>query len=302
MPRLRLDVYTAQTAGVSRSYAASLITGGLVSVNGKREKAGYLVRDEDKVIIEPPELRELSVKPENIPVEILYEDEGMAVVNKPRGMVTHAGASHFEGTLVNALLFHFDGKLSGINGVLRPGIVHRLDKDTSGAVVIAKNDVYHAELARQLQERQMERIYLAVVHGDIKDDEGVVKTYIGRHKKDRTKMAVCNEREGRAAVTYYRVLERVVHNNKRYTLVKCSLETGRTHQIRVHFQTIGFSLLGDDLYYNNADLTNNLSDRYNIKRHALHAVSLEFQHPVNKSGVKIECGLPEDIQKIIKKI
>ena len=235
-----------------------------------------------------PEPEELNVEPENIPLDILYEDDDLLVVNKPKGMVVHPAAGHSSGTLVNAVLHHCRGNLSGINGVLRPGIVHRIDMDTTGALVICKSDFAHQSLAEQLSVHSITRKYRAIVHGNLKEDEGTVRGAIGRHPTDRKKMAI-NERNGKPAVTHYRVLERFGN----YTYIECQLETGRTHQIRVHMASIGHPLLGDAVYGPKKCPVKNLQGQ------TLHAMVLGFIHPRTGAYMEFEAPIPEYFSNLL---
>ena len=235
-----------------------------------------------------PEPEELNVEPENIPLDILYEDDDLLVVNKPKGMVVHPAAGHSSGTLVNAVLYHCRGNLSGINGVLRPGIVHRIDMDTTGALVICKSDFAHQSLAEQLSVHSITRKYRAIVHANLKEDEGTVRGAIGRHPTDRKKMAI-NERNGKPAVTHYRVLERFGN----YTYIECQLETGRTHQIRVHMASIGHPLLGDAVYGPKKCPVKNLQGQ------TLHAMVLGFIHPRTGAYMEFEAPLPEYFSNLL---
>ena len=235
-----------------------------------------------------PEPEELNVEPENIPLDILYEDDDLLVVNKPKGMVVHPAAGHSSGTLVNAVLYHCRGNLSGINGVLRPGIVHRIDMDTTGALVICKSDFAHQSLAEQLSVHSITRKYRAIVHGNLKEDEGTVRGAIGRHPTDRKKMAI-NERNGKPAVTHYRALERFGN----YTYIECQLETGRTHQIRVHMASIGHPLLGDAVYGPKKCPVKNLQGQ------TLHAMVLGFIHPRTGAYMEFEAPLPEYFSNLL---
>lgn len=235
-----------------------------------------------------PEPEELNVEPENIPLDILYEDDDLLVVNKPKGMVVHPAAGHSSGTLVNAVLYHCRGNLSGINGVLRPGIVHRIDMDTTGALVICKSDFAHQSLAEQLSVHSITRKYRAIVHGNLKEDEGTVRGAIGRHPTDRKKMAI-NERNGKPAVTHYRVLERFGN----YTYIECQLETGRTHQIRVHMASIGHPLLGDAVYGPKKCPVKNLQGQ------TLHAMVLGFIHPRTGAYMEFEAPIPEYFSNLL---
>ena len=239
----RLDAYLAEEyPQFSRSFLKSLIEQEHITLNGERTKAGTKVKEGDEIVLRLPEVEGTSVAPQDIPLEIVYQDSDIAVINKPQGMVTHPAPGNYDGTLVNAILYHI-GDLSGINGELRPGIVHRLDKDTSGLLVIAKNDAAHKALSEQIADKKARRIYWALVYGNIKANDGVVDTLIGRDPRDRKKMAVLKA-GGREAVTRYRILERYGE----YTLVECELETGRTHQIRVHMKHIGHPVAGVPVY------------------------------------------------------
>ena len=254
----------------------------------KTQKTSRKVAAGDAVLVLLPEPEELNVEPENIPLDILYEDDDLLVVNKPKGMVVHPAAGHSSGTLVNAVLYHCRGNLSGINGVLRPGIVHRIDMDTTGALVICKSDFAHQSLAEQLSVHSITRKYRAIVHGNLKEDEGTVRGAIGRHPTDRKKMAI-NERNGKPAVTHYRVLERFGN----YTYIECQLETGRTHQIRVHMASIGHPLLGDAVYGPKKCPVKNLQGQ------TLHAMVLGFIHPRTGAYMEFEAPLPEYFSNLL---
>lgn len=284
---LRLDAFlTGQNPQITRSRVQNLIREALVTVNEKPSKAGYRVRSGDVLIMDVPDPEVLQVVPETIPLDVFYEDGDLIVVNKPRGMVVHPGAGHFSGTLVNALLLHCTD-LSGINGILRPGIVHRLDKDTSGLLMVAKNDAAHLSLAAQLKERTVQRNYLALVYGCPRQQRGAVRTLIGRHPKERKKMAV-NVRNGKEAVTHYRV-ERTYNE---YTLLRLKLETGRTHQIRVHMTHIGHPLVGD-LVYGRACPALGLEGQF------LHAETLGFVHPSTGQHLEFTAPLPSELDLIL---
>ncbi|MDD4169124.1 MAG: RluA family pseudouridine synthase [Desulfotomaculaceae bacterium] len=286
----RLDVYLAGVAeGLSRSYIQKLITEGMVLVSGEAVRPSYKVRPGDLVALDIPELQGLEVKPERIPLDIYYEDSDLIVVNKPRGMVVHPAAGNYSGTLVNALLFHC-GDLSGINGVARPGIVHRLDKDTSGLIVAAKNDAAHACLAKQLKERQVKRRYLALVHGRVNEVSGIVDAPIGRDPNNRQKMAVV-DRNSKCAITYYNVLKRLAG----YTYLYLRLETGRTHQIRVHMAYIGHPVAGDPKY-------GPARFHLGLKGQFLHAAKLGFIHPRTRVNLDFEAPLPSELSKVLESL
>ena len=270
----------------SRSQIKQLLDGGNITVNGKTEKAKYKVKSGDVIRLEEPETKTLELRPENIPLDIVYEDDDVIVINKPQGMVVHPAPGHDEHTLVNALLYHCP--LSTINGTFRPGIVHRIDKDTSGLLMVAKNDKAHRSLAKQLKDKTNIREYVALVHGRIAEDEGTINAPIGRSLKDRKKQAVV--KDGRNAVTHFEVLKR----SRDYTLVKCILETGRTHQIRVHMKYIGHPLVGDPLY----------GPKKTIKGNGqfLHAGKLGFVHPTTGKLLIFEAPLPKIFQECLEKL
>lgn len=280
---IRIDKYlTKQLEDFSRSKVQQLISEGLVFVNDERIKANYKVENGDVITVTIPEPEEIDIKSENIPLDILYEDEDIVVINKPQGMVVHPGAGNPDGTLVNALLYHIDD-LSGINGEIRPGIVHRLDKDTSGVLVVAKNDTAHVHLSEQLQNRTVKRTYWAIVHGQIPHEHGTIDAPIGRDPHDRQKFTVI--KDGKEAITHFKVLEHFNH----YTWVEVSLETGRTHQIRVHFNYINHPVAGDTTYGPRKTLKG--------KGQFLHARALEFIHPRTKETMHFEAELPEIFEK-----
>ena len=285
----RIDVYlSAKQEGISRSHIQKLLKSGLVEVNGEPCRSNYKVRENDRIRLEIPEPETPEIRPENIPLKILYEDEDLLVVDKPKGMVVHPSAGHYEGTLVNAVLYHCKDGLSGINGVLRPGIVHRIDMDTTGALLVCKNDLAHQDLAEQLKNHTIKRRYRAIVCGNLKEDSGVIDEPIGRHPVDRKKMAV-NYRNGKEAVTHYRVLERF----GRYTYIECRLETGRTHQIRVHMSHIGHPLLGDDVYGSGRN-------SFSLQGQTLHAMILGFVHPRTGEYMEFEAPLPEYFAELLR--
>lgn len=282
----RLDVFVAETLGITRSHAQVLIKGGCVSVNGKHGRPSLRVESGDVIEVRVPEPEPLETMPENISLDIVYQDADIAVINKPKGMVVHPAAGNRSGTLVNALLYHI-GDLSGINSVVRPGIVHRLDKDTSGLLVVAKNDKAHASLARQIKERTASRVYSAVALGNFREDEGEITAPIARHPVDRKRMAVVPG--GRAAQTRYRVLERF----SEATLLELQLVTGRTHQIRVHLAHIGHGILGDRVY-------GPKRAHYPVEGQALHAGKIAFDHPATGARMEFTSPLPPDFMRLIE--
>lgn len=285
----RADVFLAAKLGVSRSNMQKLLDDGRVKRGEKIIKANYKVRAGEMFVVYIPEPEPIEAVPENIPLDIIYEDDDVVVLNKARGMVVHPAPGNYTGTLVNALLYHCSN-LSGINSAIRPGIVHRLDKDTSGIMIVAKNDAAHISLSQQIQSKTAVRTYLAVVRGNIKTDSGTIETQIARDKTDRKKMAVVKE-GGRDAITDYEVLERF----GKYTLVRCKLRTGRTHQIRVHMEYLGYPLVGDPKY-------SPMKTPFGIKGQALHSHTLEFTHPRTGERMKFEAPLPEDMHKIITRL
>lgn len=286
----RLDVYLAdQFVDMSRSYIQKIIKDKKVTVNGKIEKAKYLVKEEDKIVIEIPKPKILEVVPQDIPIEIVYEDDDVIIVNKPQGMVVHPAPGNYEGTLVNAILYHCKGNLSSINGVIRPGIVHRIDKDTSGILMIAKNNNSHNCLADQLKDHSITREYEFICHGVFKEDKVTVDRPIGRNPKDRLKMAVIPN--GKRAVTHFEVLERF----NGYTHVRARLETGRTHQIRVHAMSINHPLVGDPVY-------GPKNSKIKLNGQALHAKKLGFIHPTTKEYVEFDSELPDYFQNLLEKL
>lgn len=273
---------------LSRSYIQKIIKDGKAYVNDAVVKANYKVKVDDKVQFEIPDCEEPDIPPQDIPLDILYEDKDILIVNKPKDMVVHPAPGHYEGTLVNAIMFHCKDELSGINGVLRPGIVHRIDKDTTGSIIICKNDEAHRKIARQLREHSITRKYRAIVYGRIMEEEGTVNAPIGRHPTDRKKMAI-NEKNGKPAVTHYKVLERF----DKYTYIECQLETGRTHQIRVHMTSIGHPLLGDEVY-------GNAKCPFKLEGQTLHAMTIGFIHPTTGEYVEYEAPLPEYFEHLLQ--
>ena len=272
---------------VSRSYIQKLLSDGNITVNGRNVKSNYKVRQEDDIRIFLPTAITPDIVPENIPLSILYEDDDVIVVNKPKNMVVHPAPGHYNGTLVNALLYHCAGNLSGINGVLRPGIVHRIDKNTTGSVIACKNDFAHASIAQQLKEHSIVRKYHAIVCGNLKEEEGTIHTLIGRHPGDRKKMAVVKS-GGKDAITHYRVLQHF----EKYTYVECVLETGRTHQIRVHMASIGYPLLGDEVYGAG-------KVPFHLEGQCLHAKILGFCHPSTNRYIETDAPLPEYFEMLL---
>lgn len=273
---------------LSRSYIQKIIKSGQVYVNGAPVKASYAVKTDDEVFFDLPPSQEPDIEPENIPIEVLYEDDDVIVVNKPKGMVVHPAAGHYSGTLVNALMYHCGDSLSGINGVMRPGIVHRIDMDTTGSIIVCKNDKAHESIAFQLKEHSINRRYHAICHGVLKEDEGTIHKPIGRHPNDRKKMAV-NEKNGKDAITHYKVLKRF----KDYTYIECRLETGRTHQIRVHMASIGHPLLGDEVY------ATGRKSPFKLQGQTLHAKILGFIHPSTGEYVEADAPLPEYFKHLL---
>lgn len=292
---VRLDAYIAAQTELTRSGAVKLIEDGSVLVNGRPSQKKYVVYDGDEIEIILPEPKEYEVEAENIPLDIVYEDDYIVVVNKPSGMVVHPAPGNYSGTLVNALLYHCKDTLSGIGGVMRPGIVHRIDKDTSGLLVVAKCDEAHAALSEELKYHGIEREYRAIVVGGFSEDRGVVDLPIGRHPTDRKKMAVIRDGTGREAVTHYTVLERY----EGISYLSLRLETGRTHQIRVHMSNKGHPLLGDPVYQKS-------KSQFEIKHpelfdgQALHAVRLSLTHPKTGKRMEFECPLPENFERALE--
>ena len=288
---IRIDRYLSDSnEDLSRSYIQKLLKEQKVTVQGTFVKANYKVQAGDVITVEVPDMTEPDILPEDIPLDILYEDEDVLVVNKPKGMVVHPSAGHTTGTLVNAIMAHCKENLSGINGVLRPGIVHRIDMDTTGVIIACKNDLAHNSIAAQLKEHSITRRYQAIVHGALKDDEGVIDEPIGRSPKDRKKMAV-NYNNGKSAVTHYKVLTRF----KDFTHIECRLETGRTHQIRVHMASIGHPLLGDAVY-------GPAKCPYKLQGQTLHAGILGFVHPRTGEYMEFSAPLPEYFEELLRKL
>ncbi len=290
--KCRLDLFLMGQEGLtfSRSHLRKLIVDGNVTVNGVNVKTGYAVRAGDEIVVSLPPLRQLDVTAEAIPLEVLFEDDCLLVINKPAGMVVHPAPGHDTGTLVHGLLHHCDD-LSGIGGVQRPGIVHRLDRDTTGVMIVAKTDEAHTGLSAQLKSRELSRIYVAVAHGHFREITGGIDAPIGRHRADRQRMAV-DEEHGREALSLYRVLEQF----PQHTVVEIELKTGRTHQIRVHLKHIQHPVVGDPVYGSSSK--NNLG----MARQALHAQTIRFRHPVTQQEMTFSTELPDDMRAIIEKL
>lgn len=283
----RIDSFLSGKTEFTRTRIQQLIKDKNITVNGKVTKSSYKIEENDEIAIEVPEAETTEIKPENIKIDIVYEDSDIAVINKQAGLVVHPAHGHYSGTLVNAILYHIKD-LSGINGEIRPGIVHRLDKDTSGLIVIAKNDKVHTALTEMFQEKKIRKTYLAILKGKLNKSEGKIVTQIGRDKNDRKKMTVIDDiTKGKNAITNYKV----VSQNNLFTLVKVNIETGRTHQIRVHMRHLGYPILGDSVY----------GRKDNEKRQMLHAYKLEFLHPVTGHQMEFTGEIPEDFQKALKK-
>lgn len=288
---VRIDRYLSdRCSDLSRSYLQKLVKDGAACIGGKAVKSNYKVTAGETVVLTVPEAVEPEIVPEDLQLEIVYEDADIILVNKPKGMVVHPAAGHYSGTLVNGLMHHCREDLSGINGVMRPGIVHRIDMDTTGVLIVCKNDMAHNAIAAQLKEHTITRTYYAIVHGVIKADEGTVDAPIGRHPVDRKKMSI-NEKHGREAVTHYRVLERF----RQFTYVECRLETGRTHQIRVHMASIGHPLLGDAVY-------GPAKCPYKLQGQTLHAGVLGIIHPRTEAYLEVSAPLPEYFEQLLKKL
>jgi 23S rRNA pseudouridine1911/1915/1917 synthase len=287
----RIDVFLSEQVKESRVTIKRWIEEGKITVNQKRVKPSYLVTEQDNIQIEQEKPKEVEIKPQNIPISILYEDKDILVVNKPKGMVVHPANGNPDGTLVNAVMAICHDSLSGIGGEIRPGIVHRLDKDTSGVIVVAKNDKAHINLSEQIKNHEVEKVYWALVRGIVKENEATISMPMGRSTKDRKKMAV--DRKGKEAITHFRVLER--YPEHQCTLLEIKIETGRTHQIRVHLSEIGYPVIGDTVYSNG-------KNEWNIEGQCLHAKSLSFTHPISGQKMKIEAPLPEYLANLIKQI
>ncbi len=286
----RIDAYLSEKLeDTSRVTIQRLISEEKILVNGKKTKASYKVQEGDKIQIKEEKPVEVSIKAQNIPLEIIYEDNDIIVVNKPKGMVVHPANGNPDGTLVNAIMAICKDTLSGIGGEIRPGIVHRLDKDTSGIIIVAKNDKAHINLSEQIKEHKVKKTYIALVRGIVRENEATINMPIGRSEKDRKKMAVT--KKGKEAITHFKVLQR--YDN--YTLLQVNIETGRTHQIRVHLSQIGYPIVGDEVYSNG-------KNEWNIKGQCLHAKSLEFIHPGTGTKMYLEAKIPEYFEEILKSL
>lgn len=287
----RVDAYVAEKMDISRVNVQRLIDENKLLVNGRNVKASYKVKAGDEISVEKEEPKDIEIKPENIPVPILYEDNDIIVVNKPKGMVVHPANGNWEGTLVNAIMAICKDSLSGIGGEIRPGIVHRLDKDTSGVIVIAKNDKAHINLSDQIKKHEVEKTYIALVRGIVKVNEATIDMPIARSTNDRKKMAVSEK--GKKAITHFKVLKRYPRYN--CSLLEVKIETGRTHQIRVHLSQIGYPIIGDSVYSNGSNV-------WGIKGQCLHAISLKFRHPTTGKEMFIKAPLPEYFEELIKEL
>lgn len=284
----RLDAYvSSQSEELTRTAAQRLIEQGNILVNGKKQKVSYKVSTGDIITIEEVEAQEIELKAQDIPIEIIYEDNDIIVVNKPKGMVVHPANGNPDGTLVNAIMAICKDSLSGIGGEIRPGIVHRLDKDTSGLLIVAKNDKAHVNMSEQIKNHEVKKTYIALVRGIVKENEATIDMPIGRSNSDRKKMAV--NKNGRNAITHIKVLKRY----DRYTLLEVNIETGRTHQIRVHLSHIGYPIIGDYTYSNG-------KNEFGVVGQCLHAKQLEFKHPITGQDMKLEAPLPEYFEEIIE--
>ncbi len=295
---VRLDKAVTELADAffSRTFIQKQIDEGRVYVNGACKKAGFKLTEGDVIDMSVPAPSECKIEPEDIPLDILYEDEDVIVVNKPKGMVVHPAAGHLSGTLVNALMYHCGDSLSGINGILRPGIVHRIDKDTSGSIIACKNDMAHTDIAAQLKDHSINRTYLAICCGILSEDELTIDAPIGRHQTDRKRMAI-DKLHGKRAVTHVRVIKRMEEYNA--TFIECRLETGRTHQIRVHMESLGYPLLGDEVYYRGRECKGAIKG-IDTAGQALHAYKLGFMHPRTHEYIETVAPIPEYMQKITR--
>lgn len=287
---VRLDAYVADNINsLSRTMVKKLIEEGNIFVNGKTQKVSYKVQENDEISVIVPEAKQLDLKAQDIPLEVVYEDKDIIVVNKPKGLVVHPANGNWDGTLVNAIMAICKDSLSGIGGEIRPGIVHRLDKDTSGLLIIAKNDVAHLNMSNQIKDRQVKKVYYALVRGVVSENEATINMPIARSTKDRKKMAVA--KNGKEAITHFKVLERF----NKYTLLEVKIDTGRTHQIRVHLSEIGHPVVGDEVYSNG-------KNEFGVKGQLLHAKSLDFKHPITGKEMHLESELPEEFENVLKQL
>lgn len=290
LENMRLDAYiSSKEENMSRTNIQRLIEEGNVLVNGQKKKISYKVQMGDNIEINIPEAKETNIRAENIPLEIVYEDKDIIVVNKPKGMVVHPANGNPDGTLVNAIMNICKDSLSGIGGEIRPGIVHRLDKDTSGLLIVAKNDLAHINMSKQIKDREVKKIYIALVKGNINENEATINMPIGRSTKDRKKMAV--RKDGKEAITHFKVLKRYGD----YTLLKVKIDTGRTHQIRVHLAEIGHPVVGDMVYSKG-------KNEFRVEGQMLHAQSLEFKHPITGQEMHLEADLPQYFKNVLKEL
>ena len=287
----RIDAYLAKKEDISREHVQRIIKEENILVNAKKTKPAYKVQKNDKISLEEEQPKEIELKAQEIPIEIIYQDDDIIVVNKPKGMVVHPGNGNPDGTLVNSLMAICKDSLSGIGGEIRPGIVHRLDKDTSGVLVVAKNDKAHINLSNQIKNHEVEKTYIALVRGIVKENEATINMPIGRNKNDRKKMAV--EKDGKEAITNFKVLERYPKDN--CTLLEVKIETGRTHQIRVHLSHIGYPVIGDEVYSNG-------KNKWGIKGQCLHAKKLKFKHPITGKEMEFEAELPDYFKEVLRQL
>ena len=287
---MRLDAYVASKFNkLSRTMIQKLIEEGNILVNEKQKKISYKIQIGDNIKINIPKPQETDIKPENIPIELIYEDDDIIVVNKPKGLVVHPANGNMDGTLVNAIMAVCKGSLSGIGGKIRPGIVHRLDKDTSGLLIVAKNDLAHINISNQIKNRKVKKIYIALVRGIVTENEATINMPIGRSLKDRKKMSV--RKDGKEAITHFKVLKRY----KKYTLLEIKIETGRTHQIRVHMSEIGHPVVGDMVYSNG-------KNEFGVEGQMLHAKCLDFKHPITGKHMHLEAELPEYFKEVLNSL
>lgn len=290
----RLDSYIAsKDLELSRSMIKKLLEDGKITVNGEITKASYKVQLNDKIEIDIEKPKEVKLEAQEIPLDVIYEDNDILVVNKQKGLVVHPGNGNLDGTLANAVMAHCKDSLSGIGGELRPGIVHRLDKDTSGLLIIAKNDKAHIKMSEQIKDRKVKKTYIALVRGIISENEATINMPIGRSTKDRKKMAVT--KNGKEAITHFKVLNRFTTNKASYTLLEVKIDTGRTHQIRVHMAEIGHPVIGDTVYSNG-------KNEFGVVGQCLHAKKLEFTHPITEKEMNLEAPLPEYFEKIVEEL